>query len=47
MATESTMYTLDQFFSDTRTTIRKKGIPSGLAEIREQSGEGEGGDHER
>ena len=35
MATETTQYTLDQFFSDTRTTIRNKGIPSGLAEIRE------------
>ena len=35
MATETTDYTLDQFLSDTRATIRNKGIPSGLAEIRE------------
>ena len=35
MTTEPTTYTLDQFFSDTRATIRNKGIPSGLAEIRE------------
>jgi hypothetical protein len=30
-----TTYTLDQFFADTRATIRSKGIPSGLAEIRD------------
>jgi hypothetical protein len=35
VTTESTTYTLDQFFSDTRATIRNKGVPSGLAEIRE------------
>jgi hypothetical protein len=34
MATETT-YTLDQFLADTRATIRAKGIPSGLAEIRD------------
>jgi hypothetical protein len=34
MATETT-YTLDQFLADTRATIRTKGIPSGLAEIRD------------
>ena len=34
MATESP-YTLDQFLADTRATIRRKGIPSGLAEIRD------------
>ena len=34
MATEST-YTLEQFLADTRATIRTKGIPSGLAEIRD------------
>ena len=28
-------YTLDQFFADTRATIKSKGIPSGLAEIRD------------
>jgi predicted metal-dependent enzyme (double-stranded beta helix superfamily) len=30
-----TAYSLDQFLADTRATIRAKGIPSGLAEIRE------------
>jgi hypothetical protein len=35
MATTTTTYTLDQFLSDTRATIQNKGIPSGLAEIRE------------
>jgi hypothetical protein len=34
MATDTT-YTLDQFLADTRATIRTKGIPSGLAEIRD------------
>ena len=34
MPTDTT-YSLDQFLSDTRATIKKKGIPSGLAEIRE------------
>lgn len=34
MATDST-YTLEQFLADTRATIRTKGIPSGLAEIRD------------
>jgi hypothetical protein len=33
--TTDTAYTLDQFLADTRTTIRMKGIPSGLAEIRD------------
>lgn len=33
MATD-TMYTLDQFLADTRATIKTKGVPSGLAEIR-------------
>lgn len=30
-----TAYTLDQFLADTRATIKAKGVPSGLAEIRE------------
>ena len=34
MATETT-YTLDQFLADTRVTIKTKGIPAGLAEIRD------------
>ena len=34
MATD-TGYTLDQFLADTRATIKTKGVPSGLAEIRE------------
>ena len=34
MAVDTT-YTLEQFLADTRATIRSKGIPSGLAEIRE------------
>jgi hypothetical protein len=34
MATD-TAYTLDQFLADTRATIRSKGIPSGLAEVRD------------
>jgi hypothetical protein len=34
MVTDTT-YTLDQFLADTRATIRTKGIPSGLAEIRD------------
>ena len=34
MATD-TAYTLDQFLADTRATIKTKGIPSGLAEIRD------------
>ncbi|MGH2671076.1 MAG: hypothetical protein ACRDH5_18525, partial [bacterium] len=29
-----TLYTLDQFLADTRATIKMKGVPSGLAEIR-------------
>ena len=33
--TTDTHYTLDQFLADTRETIKKKGIPSGLAEIRD------------
>src|SRR5436853_331705 len=34
MATD-TGYTLDQFLADTRATIKTKGVPSGLAEIRD------------
>src|SRR5215475_8155519 len=34
MATD-TGYTLDQFLADTRATIKAKGVPSGLAEIRD------------
>jgi len=34
MTTETT-YTLDQFLADTRATIKTRGIPSGLAEIRD------------
>ncbi|PYO56821.1 MAG: hypothetical protein DMD83_12475, partial [Candidatus Rokuibacteriota bacterium] len=34
MAT-ATAYTLDQFLADTRATIKTKGIPAGLAEVRE------------
>ena len=30
-----TGYTLDQFLADTRATIKTKGVPSGLAEIRD------------
>ncbi len=30
-----TAYTLDQFLADTRATIKTKGVPSGLAEIRD------------
>src|SRR5207245_9115088 len=30
-----TTYTLDQFLADTRATIETKGIPAGLAEIRD------------
>jgi len=30
-----TSYTLDRFLADTRATIKTKGVPSGLAEIRE------------
>ena len=33
MAAEA--YTLDRFLADTRATIKSKGIPAGLAEIRE------------
>src|SRR2546427_11029360 len=33
--TENAGYTLDQFLADTRATIKTKGVPSGLAEIRE------------
>jgi predicted metal-dependent enzyme (double-stranded beta helix superfamily) len=29
-----TAYSLDQFLADTRATIKSKGVPSGLAEIR-------------
>ena len=32
--TTQTTYTLEQFFADTRATIRGKGIPAALAEIR-------------
>ena len=31
---ETTTYSLDQFLADTRATIRAKGVPAGLAEIR-------------
>ena len=31
----ATTYTLDQFLADTRATIKAKGIPAGLAEIRD------------
>ncbi len=34
MAT-GTLYSLEQFLADTRTTITRKGIPAGLAEIRD------------
>src|SRR5215475_275407 len=34
MATD-TAYTLDQFLADTRATIKSKGVPSGLAEVRD------------
>ena len=34
MGTDATTYTLDQFLADTRATIKTKGVPSGLAEIR-------------
>jgi len=34
MATDTT-YSLDQFLADTRATIKTKGIPAGLAEIRD------------
>src|SRR4026208_1945115 len=34
MASETT-YSLDQFLADTRATIKSKGIPAGLAEIRD------------
>jgi len=34
MAT-ATAYTLDQFLADTRATIKTKGIPAGLAEVRD------------
>ena len=30
-----TTYTLDQFLADTRATIKAKGVPSGLAEVRD------------
>src|SRR5438309_10496715 len=33
--TETTGYTLDQFLADTRATIKTKGAPPGLAEIRD------------
>ena len=33
--TADTTYTLDRFLADTRATITTKGIPSGLAEIRD------------
>ncbi len=35
MPNDATSYTLDQFLADTRATIQAKGVPSGLAEIRE------------
>ena len=31
----ATTYSLDQFLADTRATIKSKGIPAGLAEIRD------------
>jgi hypothetical protein len=34
MAADTT-YTLDRFLADTRATIKTKGIPAGLAEVRE------------
>jgi ketosteroid isomerase-like protein/predicted metal-dependent enzyme (double-stranded beta helix superfamily) len=34
MATIGTTYTVQQFLADTRTTIKARGIPHGLAEIR-------------
>src|SRR4026207_950604 len=34
MASETT-YSRDQFLADTRATIKSKGIPAGLAEIRD------------
>lgn len=34
MATEMP-YTLEQFFANTRATIKAKGVPSGLAEVRD------------
>ena len=37
MATDTT-YTLDQFLADTRATIRARGVPAGLAEIRDHLG---------
>ena len=33
--TTDTTYTLDQFLADTRVTIKSKGIPAGLAEVRD------------
>ena len=33
--TTDTDYTLEQFLADTRATIKTKGVPSGLAEIRD------------
>lgn len=35
MATTETAYTLDLFMADTRATIQRKGVPAGLAEIRD------------
>jgi predicted metal-dependent enzyme (double-stranded beta helix superfamily) len=31
---ETTTYSLDQFLADTRATIKAKGVPAGLAEVR-------------
>ncbi len=35
MTLETTTYSLDQFLADTRATIKGKGVPAGLAEIRD------------
>src|SRR5712692_8846195 len=34
MATTTETYTVEQFLADTRATIKAKGVPAGLAEIR-------------
>ena len=34
MATTTTTYTLDAFLADTRATLKAKGVPTGLAEVR-------------
>ena len=33
--TPATTYTLDQFLADTRQTLKAKGVPAGLAEVRD------------